>query len=65
MKIGKLIVFMLLMIPAVATAQNITIGTCNTKDGATYHGEMLGNKPHGKGTAKYQNGDVYVGEYVK
>ena len=56
---------MLLMIPAVATAQNITIGTCNTKDGATYHGEMLGNKPHGKGTAKYQNGDVYVGEYVK
>ena len=51
--------------PALAGAQKITVGTCTTKDGATYNGEMMGNKPHGKGIAKFKNGDVYEGEYVK
>ena len=65
MKIGKLTLIIFFLAYAAANAQKVTIGDCITKDGAAYHGEMLGNKPHGKGVAKFSNGDVYKGEYVK
>ena len=32
-----------------AQAQKITLGSCVTKDGGDYNGEMTGGKPHGKG----------------
>ena len=46
-------------------AQQIKIGNYTFKDGAEYSGEMVGNKPNGKGRTVFQNGDVYEGEYVK
>ena len=61
MKIRAFITFLIIIImPVLAEAQKITVGTCTTKDGAAYNGEMLGSKPHGKGIAKFKNGDVYV-----
>ena len=46
-------------------AQKITLGTCTTKDGGEYSGEMVGGKPQGKGKATYKNGNRYEGSYVK
>ena len=46
-------------------AQNVKTGTCVTKDGGQYEGEMIGSKPHGKGHCVYKNGDTYDGEYKK
>lgn len=46
-------------------AQKISLGSCVTKDGGQYKGEMVAGKPNGKGNALYKNGDTYEGEYVK
>lgn len=46
-------------------AQKITLGSCETKDGGFYQGEMVSGKPHGKGRTEYKNGDTYEGSYVK
>ena len=48
-----------------AFAQKITLGSCETKDGGVYQGEMVAGKPHGKGKTTYKNGDFYEGDYVK
>ena len=54
----------MLLIPTVVHAQKITLGSCTTKDGGQYKGEMMSGKPEGKGKTLYKNGDVYEGEYV-
>ena len=36
-----------------AFAQKITLGSCETKDGGVYQGEMVAGKPHGKGTMTF------------
>ena len=61
----KILLAMMLALPLVSSAQKITLGSCVTKEGANYKGEMSGGKPHGKGSATYKNGDIYEGEYVK
>ncbi|WKL03390.1 hypothetical protein Q0F98_07170 [Paenibacillus amylolyticus] len=33
-------------------------------DGATYYGEVLNGKPHGKGTARWGETEVYSGDWV-
>ena len=43
-------------------AQKITLGTYTTKDHGHYQGELMGGKPHGKGTTTYDNVDDYKGE---
>ena len=53
------------MIPLAMSAQKIQLGSCVTKDGGEYKGEMASGKPQGKGKAVYKNGDTYEGNYVK
>ena len=52
-----------------ASAQKIRMGSCTTKDGGEYSGEittlLLKQVPHGKGKTVYPNGDTYEGEYDK
>ena len=48
-----------------AHAQKITLGSCTTRDGGQYTGEMYSGHPYGKGSTKWKNGDTYEGEYVK
>ena len=48
-----------------ATAQKITLGSCTTRDGGEYSGEMASGKPHGKGKTTWKNGNLYEGEYAK
>ena len=48
-----------------ATAQGITLGSCTTRDGGEYNGEMAQGKPNGKGKTTWKNGNWYEGEYVK
>ena len=60
----SLIIFSFLTFVAV-DAQKIVIGSYTFKDGAVFTGEMLGNKPNGKGITVYPNGDKYEGEYKK
>ena len=55
----------MLLIPVAVCAQKITLGSCITKDGGQYKGEMVSGKPEGKGSVLYKNGDTYEGEYVK
>ena len=64
MKNNILLVFMALILPLYVNAQKITLGSCKTKDGGTYQGEMVAGKPHGKGKTVYKNGDTYEGHYV-
>ena len=46
-------------------AQKIVLGTYYFKNGVgIYTGELSKNKPHGKGRATYNNGDVYEGDWV-
>ncbi|CAM4478268.1 hypothetical protein [Paenibacillus xylanexedens] len=33
-------------------------------DGGTYYGEVLNGKPHGKGTARWEETEVYSGDWV-
>ena len=62
----RIIALMMAMMPACGMmAQKITLGSCTTKDGGQYKGEMVAGKPHGKGNVLYPNGDIYEGEYVK
>ena len=51
--------------PLAGFAQKITLGSCVTKDGGQYKGEMLAGKPNGKGNAIYKNRDTYECENVK
>ena len=51
----------MLALPLTAMGQKVTLGSCVTKDGGEYQGEMSGGKPQGKGRARYKNGDVYEG----
>lgn len=45
--------------PLAVSAQKITLGSCITRDGGQYKGEMVSGKPQGKGAAVYSNGDTY------
>lgn len=42
------------ILPLVCEAQKITLGSCETKDGGLYQGEMVSGKPHGKGRTEYK-----------
>ena len=55
----------IIMLPLVLMAQKITLGSCTTKDGGEFQGEMVQGKPHGKGKTVYKNGNWYEGEYEK
>ena len=48
-----------------ASAQKISLGSCITRDGGQFKGEMVSGKPQGKGTTIYKNGDTYEGSYMK
>ena len=48
-----------------ASAQSITLGSCTTRDGGEYNGEMAQGKPNGKGKTVWKNGNWYEGDYVK
>ena len=61
----QFISILLVMACPTAAAQKITLGTCTTKDGAEYKGEMSGGKPQGKGKAVYKSGNWYEGNFVK
>lgn len=61
----NLISFLLISLPLCSFAQKISLGSCVTRDGGQYKGEMVGNKPNGKGTTVFKNGDTYEGSYVK
>ena len=61
----RFILSIFLICPLLAGAQKITLGTCTTKDGGEYNGEMSAGKPEGKGKTIYKNGNRYEGAYVK
>ena len=73
MKNYKHYILALLMIslcPSYSMGQksNITLGSCEVSEGnlrGQYKGQMLGGKPHGKGSVVYSNGDIYDGEFEK
>lgn len=65
MKNYILLTILSFILPLVCEAQKITLGSCETKDGGLYQGEMVSGKPHGKGRTEYKNGDTYEGSYVK
>ena len=64
---GKLLLWSMLFMasPATLMAQKISLGSCTTRDGGQYKGEMVGGKPQGKGTTVFKNGDTYEGSYLK
>ena len=55
----------MLFLPLCGSAQKISMGSCTTRDGGEYKGEMVAGKPHGKGNTVFKNGDTYEGEYAK
>ena len=59
------IVILFLFISTCLYAQDIETGSCTTKDGGQYHGQMFRGKPNGIGKTTYKKGDVYEGEYMK
>ena len=61
----QILTLLFVLIPLAISAQKITLGSCTTRDGGMYKGEMSGGKPYGKGNTLYKNGDSYEGEYVK
>ena len=40
-------------------------GRWKLRDGSTFEGEFVANKPSGDGTYKFQNGNVQLGEYIE
>ena len=66
MKVKKKIVTIIFAsLPVFCIAQKFTTGTCVTRDGGQYEGQMVGSKPYGKGVCVYKNGDRYEGDYVQ
>ena len=65
MKIRNILLNILIGTALTASAQKITLGSCVTKDGGEYKGEMQSGKPQGKGKTTWKNGNVYEGEYEK
>ena len=57
----KIIAILMAFSPLTMFAQKISLGSCTTRDGGQYKGEMVGGKPQGKGTTVYKNGDTYQG----
>ena len=55
----------MLLFPLYSSAQKISMGSCVTRDGGEFKGEMVAGKPHGKGNTVFKNGDTYEGEYVR
>ena len=62
---SMMLALMLALSPLGASAQKISLGSCITRDGGQYKGEMVSGKPQGKGTTVYTNGDTYEGSYHK
>ncbi len=62
---NKYIIILLFFIPACLFAQKIETGSCTTKDGGSYQGQMFRGKPNGRGKTVYKKGNVYEGEYMK
>ena len=60
-----MLAMMLACSPLAMSAQKISLGSCITRDGGQYKGEMVSGKPQGKGSTVYKNGDTYEGAYVK
>ena len=60
-----LLALALCLSPVSTFAQKISLGSCITRDGGQYKGEMVSGKPQGKGAAVYPNGDTYEGAYQK
>ena len=60
-----MLALVLALSPLGASAQKISLGSCITRDGGQYKGEMVSGKPQGKGTTVYTNGDTYEGSYLK
>ena len=60
-----LLALALCLSPLSTFAQKISLGSCITRDGGQYKGEMVSGKPQGKGAAVYPNGDTYEGAYQK
>ena len=58
-----ILTILLISVPLICCAQRIVLGSCATKDGGLYKGEIVANKPHGKGVTTFKNGDIYEGEY--
>ena len=58
-------IFLMVTASISMSAQKLTLGTCTTRDGGEYKGEMVAGKPHGKGKATYKNGNWYEGQYAK
>ena len=58
-----IILFITLILPV--GAQKITLGSCQTRDGGEYKGEMQSGKPHGKGKTVWKNGNTFEGQYEK
>ena len=61
----KLISILFIASPVSLYAQKIYLGSCTTRDGGQYKGEMSGGKPNGKGTTIFKTGDTYEGSYLK
>ena len=49
----RIAAWMLFFIPLSAGAQKISLGSCTTKDGGQYKGEMVSGKPQGKGATVF------------
>ena len=53
-----MLAMMLACSPLAMSAQKISLGSCITRDGGQYKGEMVSGKPQGKGSTIYKNGDT-------
>ncbi len=49
----RIAAWMLFFIPLSAGAQKISLGSCTTRDGGQYKGEMVSGKPQGKGATVF------------
>ena len=55
-----ILTILLISVPLICCAQRIVLGSCATKDGGLYKGEIVANKPHGKGVTTFKNGMVFI-----